>query len=245
MVSNHLILCCPMLFCLQSFPASGSFPVSHLFASFCQSIGASASAPVLPMSNQGWFPLGLTGLISLLSKGLSKVFSSIPIKKHQFFDAQPILWSDPHIYTGKTIVLTIWTFVGKVISQLLNTLSRFVTAILPRSKCLLISWLQSLLAVILEPKNIKSVTVSIFSLYATEWCDQMTWFCFFECWILSQLFHSLLSPSSRGSLIPFHLLPLGWCHLHIWGSSYFSLQSWFQHELHPAQHFVWCTLHIR
>ena len=69
-----------------------------------------------------------------------------------------------HLYmtTGKTIALTIWTFVSKVMSQLLNTLSRFVTAILPRRKCLLISWLQSLLAVILEPKNIKSVTVSIF-----------------------------------------------------------------------------------
>ena len=168
MLSNHLILCHPFSFCPQSFPASGSFPVSNLFASGCQSIGASASAPVLPMSNQGWFPLGLTGLISLLSKGFSKVFSCNTIKKHQFFDAQPILWSSPHIYTGKTIALTIWTFVGKVMSQLLNTLSRFVTAILPRSKCLLISWLQSLLAVILEPKNIKSVTVSIFSLFAMK-----------------------------------------------------------------------------
>ena len=68
MLSNHLILCCP-----QYFPASGSFPMSWFFASGGQSIGASASASVLPMNIQGWFPLGLTGLISLLSKGLLRV----------------------------------------------------------------------------------------------------------------------------------------------------------------------------
>ena len=94
--SNHLILCCPLT-CLQSFPASGSFPVSQLFASGGQSIGASAS--VLPMNIQDWFPLGLTGLISLLSKGLSSVFSSTTIWKRQFFSAQPSLWSNSHIHT--------------------------------------------------------------------------------------------------------------------------------------------------
>ena len=131
-----------------------------------------------------------------------------------------------------------------MMSLLFNMPSRFVIVFLPRSKCLLISWLQSLLAVILEPKNIKSVTVSIFSLYATEWCDQMTWFCFFECWVLSQLFHSPLSPSSRGYLVPLPFLPLGWCHLHIWGYCYLSLQSGFQFVFHPAWHFIWCILHI-
>ena len=80
---------------LQSFPASGSFPMRQLFASGGQSIGASAS--VLPMNIQGWFPLGLTGLISVLSKGLSKVFSSTPVRKHQFFSAQASLWSNSHI----------------------------------------------------------------------------------------------------------------------------------------------------
>ena len=82
-------------FCLQSFPASGSFPVSQLFASGGQSIRALASA--LPMNIQGWFPLGLTGLISLQSKGLSRVFSSITIWRHRFFGAQPSLWSNSHI----------------------------------------------------------------------------------------------------------------------------------------------------
>ena len=84
---------------LQSFPASGSFPMSQFFASCGQSIGASASASVLPMNIQGWFPLGLTGLISLLSKGLSRVFSNTTVQKHQFFCTQLSLWSKSHIHT--------------------------------------------------------------------------------------------------------------------------------------------------
>ena len=78
----------PFSFCLQSFPTSGSFSVSRLFASSGLSIGASASASVLPMNSRGWFPLGLTCLISLLFKELSRVFSSTTIQKHQFFVAQ-------------------------------------------------------------------------------------------------------------------------------------------------------------
>ena len=81
---------------LQSFPASGSFPVSQLFTSGGQRIGASASALMLPMNIQGWFPLGLNGLISFLSKGLSSVFSSTTVQKHQFFNTQPSLWSNSH-----------------------------------------------------------------------------------------------------------------------------------------------------
>ena len=82
--------------CLQPFPASGSFPVSWLFASGGQNVGRSASASVLPMNIQGWFPLGLTGLISLQSKGLSRVFSSTTVQMHQFFSAQPSLWYNSH-----------------------------------------------------------------------------------------------------------------------------------------------------
>ena len=89
----------PFFSCPQSFPASGSFPKSRLFASGGQSIGASASASVLPMNIQGWFPLGLTGLISLLSKELSRVFSSTIIQKNQFFSAQPCSWPNSHIHT--------------------------------------------------------------------------------------------------------------------------------------------------
>ena len=129
----------PFSFCPQSFTASGSFPVSWLFASGGQSIGASAS--VFPMNIQDWFPLGLTGLISLLFKGLPRVFSNTTVQKHQFFGTQPSLCSSSHPYmtTGKTIALTIRTFVGKVMSLLFNMLCKFVIAFLQRSKYLLIS----------------------------------------------------------------------------------------------------------
>ena len=89
----------PFSSCLQSFPASGSFPLSQLFASGGQSIGVSASVSVLPMNIQGWFPLGWTGLIFLQSKGLSRVFPNTTVWKHQFFSAQPSLWSSSHIHT--------------------------------------------------------------------------------------------------------------------------------------------------
>ena len=88
----------------QSFLASGSFPVSWLFASGGQSIGASTSASVLPINIQDWFPLGLTGLISLQSKGLSIVFSSIAVWRHQFFGPQPffiVQLSHPYMTAGK------------------------------------------------------------------------------------------------------------------------------------------------
>ena len=88
MPSNHLILCRPLSSCLQSFPAWGSFQMSQFFTSGGQSIGVSASATVLPMNIQNWFPLGCTGWISLQSKGLSKVFSNTTVQKHQFFGAQ-------------------------------------------------------------------------------------------------------------------------------------------------------------
>ena len=82
----------PFSLCHQSFPASGSFPINQLCASGGQSTETSVSAPVFPMNSQGWFPLGLSGLISLLSKGLSRVFSNTTVQKHQFFGAQPSLW---------------------------------------------------------------------------------------------------------------------------------------------------------
>jgi len=87
----------PSSSCLQSYPGSGSFPVSQLFTSGGQSIGASASVP--PINIQDLFPLGLTGLISLLSKGLSRVFSNTTVQKHQFFETQLFLWSNSYIRT--------------------------------------------------------------------------------------------------------------------------------------------------
>ena len=128
--------------------------------------------------------------------------------------------------TGKTIALTIKTFVGKVMSLLFNTLSRFVIAFLLRSMCLLISWLQSLLTVILEPKKINLSLFPMFLLlFAMKWWDLMPRSSFFEFWVLSQIFHSSLSPSSRSCLDPLCFLPLGQCHPHIGGYWYFCRQS--------------------
>ena len=110
-----------LFFCLQSFLALGSFPMSWLFTSDGQSSGASASASVLPMNIQGWFPLRFTGLIPLLSKGLSRFFSSTTTRKHQFFFV--VALSHPYMTSGKTIALTVQTFVGKMMSLTFNTLS--------------------------------------------------------------------------------------------------------------------------
>ena len=129
--------------------------MSQFFPSGGQSIGVLVSASVLPMNVQDWFPLGLTGWISLQSKGLSRVFSNTTVQKHHFFSAQCFIvqLSHPYMTTGKNIALTRQTFIGKVMSLLFNMLSRLVITFLPRNKCLLISWLQSPSAVILEPKK--------------------------------------------------------------------------------------------
>ena len=148
------------------FQHQGLFKWVKLFASGGQSIGVSASTSVLPMNIQDWFPWWWTSWISLQSKGTLK-----SLLQHHSSKAS-ILWcsaffivqiSHPYMTTGKTIALTRRTFVGKVMSLLLNMLSRLVVTFLPRSKRLLISWLQSPSAVILEPKKIKSDTVSTVS----------------------------------------------------------------------------------
>ena len=118
----------PFSSCLQSFPASRSFPTSWLLASGGQSIGASTSASVLSMNIQGWFPLGLTGLTSLQSKGLSRVFSSNTLL---IFRVQPSSWPNSHIHTWlleKIIALIIWIFVSSVMSLHFSILSSFVIA---------------------------------------------------------------------------------------------------------------------
>ena len=139
--------------------------MSQFFTSGDQSIGVSASASVLPMNIQDRFPLGWTGWISLQSKGLSSLLqhhsSKASILRHAALFIVQL--SHPDMTTGKTIALTRWTFVSKVMSLLFNMLSRFVITFLPKSKRLFISWLQSPSSVILEPKNIKSVTVSTVS----------------------------------------------------------------------------------
>ena len=114
----------PFSSCSQSFPASRSFPMCQLFTPSGQRTGASVSASVLPMNIQGWFPLGLTGLISLLSKGLLMVFSNTTFWKYPFFGAQPSLWSDSYLHTWLLERPQLWLYghlLGKW-SLLFNTL---------------------------------------------------------------------------------------------------------------------------
>ena len=118
MASNHLIFCHPLLLLPSIFPSMRVFLMSQLFTSDCQSIEASVSASIFPANIQDSFPLGLTGLISLQSKGLPRAFSNTTAQKYQFFSLQTFMvqLSHPYMTTGKTIALTIHTCVGKVVS---------------------------------------------------------------------------------------------------------------------------------
>ena len=149
MPSNHLVLCHPLL--LPSiFPSIRVFSSESGLHISGQSIGASTSASVPPMNVQDWFPLGLVCLISLQSKGHSRIFSNTTVPKHQFFGAH-LLYGSTLVcmhYNWKNHSLTIWTCFDKVLSLLFNILSKFIIAFLPRSKHLLISWLQLPSAVI-------------------------------------------------------------------------------------------------
>ena len=189
------------------------------------------------MNVQDWFPLGLSGVISLQSKGLSRVFSNTTVEKHM------VQLSHPYMTTGKT--LTRQTFVDKIMSLLFNMLSRLVIAFLPRSKCLLISWLQSLSAVILDSRKIKSVTVSTVS---RSICHEVlgTDVMILAFWMLS--FKPTFSLSSF-TFIKRHFSSSSLSAIRVLSSAYlrllnFSQQSWFQLVLHPALHFTWCTLHM-
>ena len=150
-------------FCLQSFPALWVRSNESVLHIGWPNNGASFSASVLPMNIQDWFSLGLTGLISLRVQDSQKSSWTPQLKSINCL-ALSFLYGPPLTSIceiGKIKALAIWTFVRKVMSLLFNILSRLVIPFLQRSKCLLISWLQSLSVVILEPKKIKSVTVSI------------------------------------------------------------------------------------
>ena len=187
---NHLIICPPLLLLPTISPSIRVFSnesVLHIRWPKYWSFSFSPSNEYLGLIflRNDWFDL-------LAVQGTLKSLLQYHSSKASILCAQPSLWSSSHICTWlleKNIALTRWTFVSKVMSLLFNMLSRFVIAFLPRSKRLLISWLQSPSAVILEPKKIKSVLVSLFPyLFAMKWWDQMPWSLFFECWILSQLF---------------------------------------------------------
>ena len=137
MPSNHLILCCPLLRLLSDFPSIMFFS-SELALHIRESKYWSFSFSISPSNEySGWISFRIDWLISLLSKGFSRVFSSTTVWKHRFFRAQPSLWSNSHICTWllEKLALTIQTFAGKMMPLLFNTLSRFVVVFLPRSNC--------------------------------------------------------------------------------------------------------------
>ena len=194
--SNHFILCHPFL--LPSI-----FPSIRVFSNesaLCITWPKYWSFSISPFNEYSrlisfridWFDLAVQGILeSLLQHHNLKAF----------FSAQSSLWSNSHIHMWllKSHSFDYWTFVGKVMSLVFNMVFSFITAFLPRRKHLLILWLQSISAVSLEPKNVKSVSVSTF--YPSI-CHEMMWpdamILVFECWVLSQPFYSSLSPSSRG-----------------------------------------------
>ena len=213
--------------CLQSFPASASFQwvgSSHLVAKELE----------LQLQHQSfqwifrvdflridWFHLlAVQGTLKSLLQHHSSNASILQCST--FFMVQ---LSHLYMTTGKTKALTVWTFVSKVVSLLFNMLSRFVISFLPRSNHLLISWLQSPSAVILEPKKRNSVTASTFFSSICHEVMGLGAMILVFLWVLSQLFHSPLSPSPRGSLVPLRFLPLKWYHQYIWDCWYFFQQS--------------------
>ena len=158
--------------CLQSFPASGCFPMSQFFASGGQSIGVFSISPSNEYSGLTSFRIDWLDLLAIQGTRNSFPIQSSKASVLQRLAFFMVQLSYPYMTTGKTIALTRWTFVGNAMSLLLNMLSRLVITFLPRGKDLLISWLQAPSAVILEPPKTKSLTVSIVShLFAMKWWD--------------------------------------------------------------------------
>ena len=203
MPSNHLFLCRPPLFLPSIFSSIRVFSNElglcnrwPKYWSFRFSISLSSEYSGLISFGIYWLDLLAVQRTSLNDNLKTSIL------QHSAFLMVQLLYL--YMTAGKTIALIIWTFVSKVMSLLFNMMSRLVIAFLPRSKRLLISWLQSLSAVILEPKKVKSVSVSIVS---PSICHEMMGpdaiSSFAECWVLNQLFHSPLSLSSRDSLLFF------------------------------------------
>ena len=199
MPSNHLILCHPLLLLFSIFPSIRVFSNELALCtrwpkywSFSFHISVCNEYSWFISLKIDWFDLlSVQGTLkSLLQHHSLKVLILTCLA---FFIVQ---LSHPYMTTGRVIALSIQTFVGNIMSLLFNTLSKFVIAFLPRSKRLCISWLQSLSAVILEPKKINAVIVSIVSpCICNNIMDWLSWTSFFECWVLGQVFHSSLSPS--------------------------------------------------
>ena len=191
--SSHLILCHPLLLLPPILPSIRVFSKESTFHmrwpkywSFSFNISPSNEPPGLISFRMDW--LDLLAVQGILKSLLQQHSSKASILQRLAFFTIPL--SHPYMTTWKTIALTRQTFDGKVMSLLFNMLSRLIITFLPRSKHLLISWLQSPSAVVLETKKIKSDTVStVYHLFPMKWWDQIPWSKFFECWALRQLFH--------------------------------------------------------
>ena len=248
MLSSHLIFCRPLLLLPSIFSSIRVFS-NKLALCIMWPKDWSFSFNISPS-------IEYSGLISFRNDWLNLLGSQGTLKsllQHHSIKA-PIRWCSAffmvqlsHLYrtTGNTIALTLQTFVDKVMSLLFNMLSGFVIAFLPKSKCL---WFHGCSRHSQWFWSSRKWTLSLFPhfplLFArsdgTRWHDPIS----FLNVDLSQLFLSLLSLSSRGSLVPLYFLPLEWYHLHIWGYWCFSQLSWFQLVIHTLQRFSWYTLHI-
>ena len=205
MPPNHFILCRPLLLLPSVFPSIRVFS-NELALCVRWPKYWSFSFSISPSNEYSGMISFRTGWISLQSMGLSRIFSNTTVQKHQFFGTAFFIvqLSHPYVTIGKTIALTRWTFVGKVMSLLYNMLCRWVITFLPRGKHLLISRLQSPSTVILEPKKLKSATVSTVTpsiSHEVMGPDAMI----LVFWMLS--FKPTFSLSSRGSLVLLHFLP--------------------------------------
>ena len=244
MPSNHLILCHPLLLPPSIFPSIRVFSnesallIRPQYWSFNFSISPSSEYSELISFRIDWFDFFAVQetLKSLLQHHSSKASNTSALS------TQPSLWSNSHICTWLLEKPQFWLY-GHLLAKwclVFNSLSRFVIAFHPGSKCLLISGAVTVCSDFGAQENKVCHCFHFFlHLSAMKWWDWIPWSLFFKCWVFSQLFHSPLLPSSRGSLVPLCFLPLGWCHLHTWVYWYFSLQSWFQFIIHPAWHFTY------
>ena len=227
---NHLILCYPILLLSSIFPSIRVYSDVWCFKIRCPKYW-SCSFSISPCNEYSWLIYFRIDWFDLLA-----VQGTLKSRLQHHSSKALIFWcsaffmvqlSHPYMTTGKTIALTTWTFIGKVMSLLFITLSRFVIVFLPRRKCLLISWLQSPSAVKAKRKLRAQESKICHCFYCfpiywpwidATWCRDLS----FLMLSLKPTFYSPLSCSSRGSLVPLSFLPLGWCHLHIWGYWYFS-----------------------
>ena len=248
MPSNHLVVCRPLLFMPSIFPSIKVFSSESVLRIRWPKYWSSNFSISLFNEYSGLISFRIDWFDLLAVQGTLKSLLQHHSSKASILQCSALFivqLSHAYMTTGKTISLTRWTFVGKVMSLLFNMMSKFVISFLPKSKHLFISWLQSPSAVILEPEEIKSVTVSIVS---PSVCHEVVGLnaMIVVFWMLSfKPAFSLSSFTFIKRLLSSSLLSaLEWCHLHFLDYWYFSQQSWFQLVIHPAKHLVWCTLHI-